>query len=50
MENEFYSFKKIDIFGAEGVGKTTFIKFIENNTFIEESHSEESKNLLIYLF
>jgi len=43
MENspEFISYKKLIVFGAEGVGKTTLTKSIEKGTFSEDiTHSE----------
>ena len=45
MENslEFVSYKKVIIFGAESVGKTTLTKSIEKGVFTNESHSEQGK-------
>ncbi len=40
---EYASFKKVLIFGAVGVGKTTLTNYIENDTFSEESPTEDSK-------
>ena len=40
----FASFKKIIIFGSEGVGKTTFIKFLnKGNNNIDEYGTDISK-------
>jgi len=45
MDNspEFVSYKKVIIFGSEGVGKTTLTKSIEKGVFTNESHSEQGK-------
>ena len=43
MENEFISYKKIVIFGAEGSGKTTLSNSLKTGKFLEQSHSENSK-------
>ena len=42
MDNapEFVSYKKLLIFGTEGVGKTTLTKYIEKDSFTSESHTE----------
>ena len=42
MDNgpEFVSYKKLLIFGTEGVGKTSLTKSIEKGTFTNESHTE----------
>ena len=46
MEQQSYKFilfKKLLIFGAEGVGKTTLIYILEHNNFPEEESDIESK-------
>jgi GTPase SAR1 family protein len=46
MENlpEFISYKKLVVFGAVGVGKTTLTKSIEKGNFSEDiTHSENRK-------
>ena len=40
---EFVSYKKVLVFGAEGTGKTTLAKYIEKGSFSEETHSEKCK-------
>ena len=42
MDNapQFVSYKKLLIFGTEGVGKTTLTKSIEKGAFTNESHTE----------
>ena len=49
MDNvpEFVSYKKLLIFGSEGVGKTTLTKSIEKGTFSNESHTE---NGILYIY
>ena len=46
MENapEFVSFKKLLIFGTEGVGNTTLTNSIEKGSFTNETHTENGKN------
>ena len=39
---EFFSFKKILVFGAVGSGKTSFVQRIEKRYFTEEEPSENS--------
>lgn len=39
---EFLSYKKIIIFGSEGVGKTSLVSRFECNNFKEESPSTSS--------
>ncbi len=53
MENspEFISYKKLIVFGAEGVGKTTLTKSIEKGTFSEDiTHSENRKIIYFYIY
>ena len=48
MENspDFISYKKLIVFGAVGVGKTTLTKSIEKGNFSEDiTHSENCKFL-----
>lgn len=42
MENSpvFVSYKKVLVFGTEGVGKTSLTKSIEKGAFTNESHTE----------
>lgn len=40
---EFVSYKKVIVFGKEGVGKTSLIKRIEKNTFSKESIKDNRK-------
>lgn len=40
---EYISYKKVLIFGAVGVGKTTLTKSIETGVFSEESPTENCK-------
>ena len=50
MENspEFISYKKLVVFGAVGVGKTTLTKSIEKGTFSEEITHSENRKFLYY--
>ena len=50
MENmpEFVSYKKLVVFGAVGVGKTTLTKSIEKGTFSEEITHSENRKFLYY--
>lgn len=53
MENspEFISYKKLLVFGAEGVGKTTLTKSIEKGTFSEDiTHSENRKFIYFIIY
>ena len=45
MEEEikFLHYKKLLIFGSEGVGKTTLTDVLEDNTFKAEKPSKQSK-------
>lgn len=40
---EFVSYKKVLLFGKEGVGKTSLIKRIEKNTFSKDSIKDDRK-------
>ena len=42
-ENEFTSYKKVIIFGAEGSGKSTLTKSLETGKFSEQTHTQDSK-------
>ena len=48
MDNvpEFVSYKKLLIFGTEGVGKTSLTKSIEKGAFTDETHTE---NGILYI-
>ena len=53
---DYFSYKKVIIFGAEGSGKSTLSKSLETGKFSEQNHTESSKyiylliiNLLILL-
>ena len=50
MENmpEFVSYKKLVVFGAVGVGKTTLTKSIEKGTFSEEITHSENRKFIYY--
>ena len=50
MENlpEFVSYKKLVVFGAVGVGKTTLTKSIEKGTFSEEITPSENRKFIYY--
>lgn len=40
-----YSFKKVLIFGAKGVGKTTLTNMMKKDIFENGSYSDDCKNL-----
>ena len=42
-ENEYISYKKLIIFGAEGSGKSTLTKSLETGKFSEQTHTQDSK-------
>jgi adenylate kinase len=44
---EYFSFKKVIIFGVEGSGKSTLSKMIETGKFSEEAHTDGSKLIII---
>ncbi len=50
MENspEFISYKKLVVFGAEGVGKTSLTKSIEKGNFSEDITHSESRKFMNY--
>lgn len=43
---KFVNFKKLLIFGTEGVGKTTMTTVLAENNFQEEEPSKESKYII----
>ena len=50
MENlpQYNSYKKLIVFGAIGVGKTTLTKSIEKGTFSEEITPSENRKFIYY--
>ena len=50
MENspEFVSYKKLVVFGAKGVGKTTLTKSIERGTFSEDINPSDYRKFIYY--
>ena len=46
-ENEFTSFKKVIIFGAEGSGKSTLSNYLETGKFSEQTHTQDGKYIFI---
>ena len=46
-ENEFTSFKKVIIFGAEGSGKSTLSNYLETGKFSEQTHTQDGKYIYI---
>ena len=40
---EYFSYKKVIIFGAEGSGKSTLSKYLDTEKFSEETHTENGK-------
>ena len=42
-ENEYISYKKLIIFGAEGSGKSTLTKSMETGKFSDQAHTTDSK-------
>lgn len=51
MDNsdEFVSYKKVLVFGAQSTGKSTLTERLIKNVFIDQNPSKES-NLYIFLF
>lgn len=47
-DNEYVSYKKLLVFGAEGSGKTTFSKYLEINGFSSEITHTENGNLIFF--
>ena len=47
-DNEYISYKKLLVFGAEGSGKTTFSKYLETDGTPSEITHTENGNLLFF--
>ena len=47
MDEEFLSYNKVIIFGGNGTGKTTLIKFLEDGYFHEVDSKDNYKFLYI---
>lgn len=50
-DNEYVSYKKLLVFGAEGSGKTSFSKYLETDGFSSEiTHTENGKLIFFNIF